>query len=176
MQTIVADARFGSTWPTYLHTPTFRPFAYAYTTGRRVRSADSRNLFAKHCPYGLTVSISSQVYVGITPLLRSTWSLRNFLGQSTQFVDTLLLQNPSLLDALLAKTNSSPHDFDEVSMLSFMQSHILTLCSTLGYVCSSCRGRSPRPCHCRLQRSLSSCESLRKQGRAQTCVHLSQCI
>jgi hypothetical protein len=41
-----------------------------------------------------------------------------FVGQSSEFVDTLLSQNPGLLDALLTKANSSPRDLEEVSVLS----------------------------------------------------------
>jgi hypothetical protein len=37
------------------------------------------------------------------------------VAQSPRFVDTLLRQNPGLLNTLIAKANSSPREYDEVS-------------------------------------------------------------
>ncbi|KAH7405858.1 hypothetical protein DE146DRAFT_649901 [Phaeosphaeria sp. MPI-PUGE-AT-0046c] len=47
------------------------------------------------------------------PLWAHTLRVLASLCQSPEFVDTLLWQNPGLLDALVTKANSSPRDYDE---------------------------------------------------------------
>jgi hypothetical protein len=115
------------------------------------------------------------VYVSHCAALSIAISLIHYLGQSPVFVDTLLLQNPSLLDALLTKANSSPRDHEEVSMLSHLQYHKLTLCSMLQHACSSFRGHFQHSCPCPHQRRHSFSESSREPDRVRMYAHSSQC-
>lgn len=169
MQIILADARSCSPWRTYLYVPTISQSEYAFRTGHRVPSADLPRWFMKHYSCGPTAFAFSQVCVSQNLRHTITSADREGAGQSPEFVDTLLRQNPRLLDALLNKAGSSPRDHDEVRVQQSSSSkYNLTLYSMPSSAYSSYHGRFRHPYPCQHQRNPSSTECLRKQEMTQT--------
>jgi hypothetical protein len=75
----------------------------------------SHRCFCRTPPLGMhSGHTKGSLYVTASPFRNWSPTNRALAGHSPEFRDKLLLQTPGLLDALLAKANSSQQDFDEV--------------------------------------------------------------
>ena len=86
----------------------------------------SHRCFCRTPPMGMhSGHLEGSLYVTASPFRFWSATHRALAGHSPEFRDKLLLQTPGLLDALLAKANSSERDFDEVSSIWNTTSGIL---------------------------------------------------